>query len=242
MTVVLHPRKIRFATKIRTQMEHEVAEKVIKVLRENVDIFAFSSWDMTGILPKVAIHHLNVDLKAKPCETKVESLWSREKCHYQSEGGEAFGRRHVERIQFPKWLSNVVRVSKGAGKWRMRIDFQDLNKVYPKDHYSFSRIDHLVDSTCGFELLSMMDAYQGYHQIRLFPRDTLKVFFLVAAYGTFGSVRMLFGLRNEGATYERMEDSVFHDQLGQNMEVYVDDMLEKTLKAAYHVKDFEEVF
>lgn len=67
-------------------------------------------------------------------------------------------------------------------------------------------------------------------------------FFLVAAYGTFGSVRMLFGLRNEGATYERMVDSVFHDQLGQNMEFYVDDMLEKALKAAYHVKDLEEVF
>lgn len=84
MTVVLHPRKIGFVTRIRTQMEHEVAENVIKVLRENVDIFAFSSWDMTSILPKVAIHHLNVDLKAKPCETKVESLWSRERCHYRA--------------------------------------------------------------------------------------------------------------------------------------------------------------
>ncbi|KAL0420377.1 UNVERIFIED_CONTAM: hypothetical protein Slati_3060600, partial [Sesamum latifolium] len=73
---------------------------------------------------------------------------------------------HVEEIQYPEWLSNVVLVPKPGGKWRVCIDFRDLNKACPKDFYPLPRIDQLVDSTSG-ELLSMMDASQGYHQIML---------------------------------------------------------------------------
>ncbi|KAL0414932.1 UNVERIFIED_CONTAM: hypothetical protein Slati_3325100 [Sesamum latifolium] len=81
---------------------------------------------------------------------------------------------HIEEIQFPEWLSNVVLVPKPGGKWRMCIDFRDLNKACPKDFYPLPRIDQLVDSTSGCELLSMMDASQGYHQIMLAPEDRKK--------------------------------------------------------------------
>ncbi|KAL0402218.1 UNVERIFIED_CONTAM: Pro-Pol polyprotein [Sesamum latifolium] len=107
---------------------------------------------------------------------------------------------HIEEIQFPEWLSNVILVPKPGGKWRMCIDFRDLNKACPKNFYPLPRIDQLVDSTSGCELLSMMDASQGYHQIMLAPEDR------------------------------------------RNVEVYVDDMLVKSKKAADHVKDLEETF
>ncbi|KAL0415904.1 UNVERIFIED_CONTAM: Pro-Pol polyprotein [Sesamum latifolium] len=107
---------------------------------------------------------------------------------------------HIKEIQFLEWLSNVVIVPKPGGKWRMCIDFRDLNKACPKDFYPISRIDQLVDSTSGCELLSMMDASQEYHQIMLAPEDRIKVSFITST-DTLCYVAMLFGLKNAGAIY-----------------------------------------
>ncbi|KAL0458483.1 UNVERIFIED_CONTAM: hypothetical protein Slati_0475500 [Sesamum latifolium] len=123
----------------------------------------------------------------------------------------------------------------------MCIDFRDLNKACPKDFYPLPRIDQLVDSTSGCELLSMMDASQGYHQIMLAPEDRKKVNFITSE-GTFWYVAMPFGLKNAGATYQRLVDKIFHPQIGRNVEVYVDDMLVKIKKAEEHVKDLEDTF
>ncbi|KAL0439743.1 UNVERIFIED_CONTAM: Polyprotein P3 [Sesamum latifolium] len=148
---------------------------------------------------------------------------------------------HIEEIQFPEWLSNVVLVPKPGGKWRMCIDFMDLNKACPKDFYPLPRIDQLVDSTSGCELLSMMNASQGYHQIMLAPEDRKRVSFITSS-GTFCYVVMPFGLKNTGATYQRLVDKIFQSQIGRNVEVYVDDMLVKSKKADDHIADLEKTF
>ncbi|KAL0345837.1 UNVERIFIED_CONTAM: Transposon Ty3-G Gag-Pol polyprotein [Sesamum radiatum] len=148
---------------------------------------------------------------------------------------------HVEEIQYLEWLSNVVLIPKPGGKWRMCIDFRDLNKACPKDFYPLPRIDQLVDSTSRCELLSMTDASQGYHQIMLAPGDKKRVSLITSA-GTFCYTAMPFGLKNAGATYERLVDKIFRHQIGRNMEVYVDDMLVKSKKAPDHIKDLEETF
>ncbi|KAL0395188.1 UNVERIFIED_CONTAM: hypothetical protein Slati_4485000 [Sesamum latifolium] len=109
----------------------------------------------------------------------------------------------------------------------MCIDFRDLNKACLKDFYPLPRIDQLVDSTSGCELLSMMDASQGYHQIMLAPEEEKKVSFITSE-GTFCYVAMPFGLKNAGATYQRLVDKIFRPQIGRNVEVYVDDMLVKS--------------
>ena len=69
-------------------------------------------------------------------------------------------------VYYPDWLANVVMVKKANGKWRMCVDFTDLNKACPKDSYPLSRIDQLVDSTAGHRLLSFMDAFSRYNQIK----------------------------------------------------------------------------
>ncbi|KAL0320398.1 UNVERIFIED_CONTAM: Transposon Ty3-I Gag-Pol polyprotein [Sesamum radiatum] len=131
--------------------------------------------------------------------------------------------------------------TKPGKKWRMCIDFRDLNKACPKDFYPLPRIDQLVDSTSGCELLSIMDASQGYHQIMLNPEDRKKVSFITSE-GTFCYVAMPFGLKNAGATYQRLVDKIFRPQIGRNVEVYVDDMLVKSKKEEDHTKDLEETF
>ncbi|KAL0453932.1 UNVERIFIED_CONTAM: hypothetical protein Slati_1371300 [Sesamum latifolium] len=123
----------------------------------------------------------------------------------------------------------------------MCIDFRDLNKACLKDYYPLPRIDHLVDSMSGCELLSMMDASQGYHQIMLTPEDHKRVSFITLD-GMFCYVAMPFGLKNVGATYQRLVDRIFRPQLGRNMEVYIDDMLVKSKETHDHVKDLNETF
>ena len=73
----------------------------------------------------------------------------------------------IKEVYYPKWLANVVMVKKTNGKWRMCVDFTDLNKACPKDSYPLPHIDLLVDSTAGHRLLSFMDAFSEYNQIKL---------------------------------------------------------------------------
>ncbi|GAA0163583.1 hypothetical protein LIER_19412 [Lithospermum erythrorhizon] len=72
-----------------------------------------------------------------------------------------------------------------------------------------------------------MDVSRGYHQIKMYPEDEVKIAF-ITEYGFYCWKVMPFGLKNIGATYERMVNSIFTTLIGQNMEIYVDDMLVKS--------------
>ncbi|XP_057790458.1 uncharacterized protein LOC131007565 [Salvia miltiorrhiza] len=132
-------------------------------------------------------------------------------------------------------------VAKKTNTWRMCVDYRDLNAACPKNHYPLPKIDQLVDSTSGCALLSMMDAYQGYHQAKMHKGDIAKTTFAVC-YGVFGWRSMSFGLKNAGATYQRMMEKIFKEQLSKNISVYVDDMLVRSIRAEDHVSDLEEIF
>ena len=90
----------------------------------------------------------------------------------------------IREIYYPKWLANIVMVKKANSKWRMCVDFTDLNKAYPNDSYLLPRIDLLVESTAGHQLLSFMDAFSRYNQIRLDEADQEKTSF-VTSQGLF---------------------------------------------------------
>ena len=77
----------------------------------------------------------------------------------------------IQEVYYLKWLANIVMVKKVNDKRRICVDFTDLNKAYPKDNYPLLHIDLLVDSTVGHQLLSFMDAFSGYNQIRLDEAD-----------------------------------------------------------------------
>ena len=132
-------------------------------------------------------------------------------------------------------------VKKANGKWRMCVDFTDLNKACPKDSYPLPRIDQLVDSTTGHQLLSFMDAFLGYNQIKMDEADQEKTSF-ITSQGLFYYKVMPFGLKNAGATYQRLVNHMFRPQIGQNVEVYVDDMLVKSLDEEKHLDDLKETF
>ena len=132
-------------------------------------------------------------------------------------------------------------VKKANGKWRMCVDFTNLNKACPKDSYPLPRIDQLVDSIAGHQLLSFMDAFSGYNQIRMDEADQEKTSF-ITSQGLFCYKVMPFGLKNAKATYQRLVNHMFRPQIGRNVEVYVDDMLVKSLDEEKHLDDLKETF
>ena len=91
-------------------------------------------------------------------------------------------------------------VKKANRKWRICVDFTNLNKACPKDSYPLQRVDVLVDSTTQRQLLSFMDAFSDYNQIRMDKVDQEKTSF-VTSQGLFCYIVMPFGLKNAGATY-----------------------------------------
>ena len=147
----------------------------------------------------------------------------------------------IREVYYPDWLANVVMVRKNNGKWRMCVDFTDLNRACPKDSYPFPRIDTLVDSTARHELLSFMDAFSGYNQIKMKEEDQEKTSF-VTSQGLFCYKVMPFGLKNAGASYQRLMNKLFAHQLGRNVQVYVDDMLVKSVRENDHLSDLQETF
>nr|ABA96696.1 retrotransposon protein, putative, Ty3-gypsy subclass [Oryza sativa Japonica Group] len=110
-----------------------------------------------------------------------------------------------------------------------------------KDDFPLPRIDQLVDSTAGCELMSFLDAYSGYHQIHMNPADIPKTAFIIP-FGTFCHLRMPFGLRNAGATFARLVYKVLYKHLGRNVEAYVDDIVVKSHKAFDHASDLQVTF
>ena len=123
----------------------------------------------------------------------------------------------------------------------MCIDFTDLNKACPKDSYPLPQVDILVDSTAQHQLLSFMDAFLSYNQIRMHEADQEKTSF-VTSQGLFCYKVMPFGLKNAGATYQRLMNKMFAQQMGRSVQVYVSDILVKSQREEDHLEDLRETF
>ena len=147
----------------------------------------------------------------------------------------------IREVYYPDWLANVVLVKKANGKWRMCVDFTDLNKTCPKDSFPLPRIDQLVDSTTGHKLLTFMDAFSGYNQIKMAKEDQEKTAFIMSQ-GLYCYKVMPFGLKNIGETYQRLVNKMFNKQIRRNVKVYVDDMLVKSKEGLAHLDDLKETF
>ncbi|KAK4394061.1 Transposon Ty3-G Gag-Pol polyprotein [Sesamum angolense] len=161
-------------TKIGTTMRPSTEEHLIQFLKKNKEVFAWTMTDLHGISPDVITHKLNVNLSVKPKKQKKRMFGAERSQAIKEEVDKMLQAGYIRPVQFPEWLANVVLVPKPNGKWLLCIDFTDLNKACPKDPFPLPRIDILVDSTSGCEMLSFLDAYQGHNQIPLAPEDQEK--------------------------------------------------------------------
>ena len=240
-TMELVEREASKMTRIGTTLSPKMRTKLIQFLKENLDIFVWSHEDMPDISPKVIQHKLNMDLERKPVQQRRRVFAPERNQAITNEVNKLLSIGFIWEVYYPNWLVNVVLVKKANGKWRICVDFTDLNKACPKDSFPLPRIDQLVDSTAGHKLLTFMDAFSGYNQIKMAEEDQEKTAF-ITSQGLYCYKVMPFGLKNAGATYQRLVNKMFSRQIGRNMEMYMDDMLVKSKEKPTHLDDLKEMF
>ncbi|KAH7862454.1 hypothetical protein Vadar_005027 [Vaccinium darrowii] len=214
---------------------------LVTFLKDHIDVFAWTPQEMPGIDPEVICHHLNVDPQHKPVVQKARRSAPQHADAVIEEVERLLEADAIREVSYPDWLANTVVVKKKNGKWRVCVDFTSLNKACPKDSFPLPRIDQLVDATSGYERMSFLDAYRGYHQIAMYEPDQEKTSF-ISPRGLYCYKVMPFGLRNAGATYQRLVTKMFKEQLGKTMEVYIDDMVVKSKLKPDHLADLKVTF
>src|SRR5437868_14383137 len=196
---------------------------------------------MPGVPQEVIEHSLNVKEGAKPVKQRLRRFAQDRKEAIRDELTKLTVANFIKEVYHPDWLANPILVKKKNGKWCMCIKYTDLNKACPKDPLGLPRIDQVVDSTAGCELLCFLDAYSGYHQVNLAESGCIKTSF-ITPFGAYCYITMSFGLKNAGATYQQAMQRCLHDQLGRNVEAYVDDVVIKSQVKEDLISDLSETF
>jgi len=135
---------------------------------------------MLGIDPSVITHHLSVYPSSKPIRQKKRDFAPERDNAIKEKVQKLTIAKFIWEVYYLDWLANVMMVKKANGKWRMCVDFIDLNKACPRDSYPLPHIDQLVDSTAGHQLLSFMDAFSSYNQIRMDEANQEKISFITS--------------------------------------------------------------
>ena len=226
---------------IGSKLAEGIRNPLISFLEQNMEVFSWKQEDMGGVDLIMITHKLNINPSFKSVKQKRRSFAPKRQKTINEEVGKLLQANEIREVKYPEWLANVVLVKKANGKWRLCIDFTYINRACPKDSFPLPRIDLIVDATVSHELLSFMDAFSSYNQISMDPSDQEKTSF-VTGQGTYYYRVMPFGLKNAGATYQRMVNKMFQKQIGTSMEVYINDMLVKSVKAELHITYLSEAF
>jgi hypothetical protein len=184
---------------------------LVDFLRANAEVFAWSPLDMPDIPREVAEHSLDIRAGARPVRQHLRRFDEEKRRAIGEEVHKLMAAGFIKEVFHPEWLANPVLVKKKGGKWRM----------------------------C--ETLSFLDAYSGYHQIKMKESNQLVTSF-ITPFGMYCYTTMPFGLRNAGATYQRCMNHMFGEHIGRTVEAYVDDIVVKTRKASDLLSDLETTF
>jgi hypothetical protein len=196
---------------------------------------------MPGIPREVIEHHLKINHDARPVSQKPRRQSVERQDFIRKEVRKLLDVGFLEEVHHPVWLANPVIIPKANGKLRMCIDYTSLNKACPKDLYPLPRVDQIVDSTSGCDLLSFLDAYSSFHQIQMSREDRKHTAF-VTVDGLYCYVVMPYGLKNAMPTFVRAMSKTFGDLIRDKVEVYVDDIVVKTKRGSTLVEDLSLVF
>jgi hypothetical protein len=139
---------------------------------------------MTCVPRELAEHSLHVRPDAKPVKQPLRRFVEEKRKAIGEENARLLAAGFIMEVFYPDWLANPVLVLKKNNTWRMCIDYTSLNKACPKDPFALPRIDQVIDSIAGCDLMSFLDSYSGYHRIPLYQPDRIKTSF-ITPYGAY---------------------------------------------------------
>ncbi|GKV30782.1 hypothetical protein SLEP1_g39562 [Rubroshorea leprosula] len=222
--------------KVGTKLTTEERAELLEFLKVNQDVFAWTTNEMLGIPTELAVHKLSMDPTRRPVVQKRRLFGPEKQAAIDEEIQKLLQADFIKKVEYSKWVFNLVLVKKSNGKWKMCIDFTNLNEACPKDPHPLPNVEKLVERAAGHERMGFLDASLGYHQVKLLLDDQEKTAFY-AGDAIYCYVMMPFGLKNAGATYQKLVQVVFKLQIGRNIEVYMDDMI---VTVEYAVREVHE--
>eukprot|EP00253_Pinus_taeda_P013007 PITA_13007 len=196
--------------------------KLINLLRKYQGVFAWDYPDMKGIDPQLCTHHIYIEKDARPVCQPQRRLNPHLKEVVKAELQKLLDVNFIYPISDSKWVSPLVVVPKKNAKWRICVDYRELNKATQKDHFPLPFIDQVLDTLAGKKFFSFLDGFSGYNQIQISPEDQDKATFTFP-WETFAYRVLPFGLCNAPATFQRDVLSIFADLINDGIEVYMDD-------------------
>ena len=197
------------------------------LLKEFLDVFAWSPADLRGIPPELGEHAIDLKEDSIPVRQRQYRLNPKYSLMVKEELDKLLEAGIIYPVNNSEWVSPIVVVPKkvGAdGKVKIRVcqDFRKLNAATRKDHFPLPFIDMVLDHVAGQECFSFLDGFSGYNQVFIRKNDQLKTTF-TTDWGTFAFNRMPFGLCNAPGTFQRLMTDIFRDFLKHFLEVFMDD-------------------
>ena len=146
---------------INATLESGEEKKLLEFLRKNQDVFAWSASDLRGVSRDIIEHRLDINPNIRPKKQKLCKMAYENFAAVKAEVQRLLDANVIREVKYPTWLANIMPVKKKNGKWRMCIDFTDLNKACPKDDLPLPRIDRVVDDAANSQLMSLLDCFSG---------------------------------------------------------------------------------
>ncbi|KAK1627471.1 hypothetical protein QYE76_001786 [Lolium multiflorum] len=229
-------------TFISKKLDPQLRGQMIALLKEYPDCFAWDYTEMPGLDRSIIEHRLPLKKGFRPFQQRARQMRAEILEEVKKEIEKMLAAGFIRPCRYAEWISSIVPVEKKDGRWRVAIDFRDLNRATPKDEYPMPVAETLINAAAGHKVLSFMDGNAGYNQIFMAPEDIHKTAFRVpGAVGLFEYVVMTFGLKNAGATYQRAMNYIFHDLIGKLVEIYIDDVVVKSVSMEGHLDDLRRV-
>jgi hypothetical protein len=207
---------------INVNLKEKQKQKLIQTLSKYQQAFASEYSDMKGIDPQLCTHHIYIEKDSRPIRQPQRRLNPHLRDIVKEELKNLLDADFIYPILDSRWVSPLVIVPKKNGKWRICVDYMEINKVTQKYHFPLPFIDQVLDTLTGKKLFSFLDGFSGYNQIQITPEDQDKMTF-TCPWGTFVYKVLPFRLYNAPATFQRAILSIFSDLISEGLEVYMDD-------------------
>ena len=213
------PKMIKFSQSFPADQK----PKYVDLFKEFQDVFTWSYEDLKSYDTLVIQHTIPLKPNQKPFKQKLRRINHVLLPLIEKEVKRMFEAGIIAPIRFSEWVSNLVPTRKKTGEIRLCVDLRNLKQVSLKDHYPLPKMDHILQRVVGSSRISLLDGFSGFNQILVHPDDQDKTAF-TTLWETFKYVKMPFGLKNAGATFQRAMDIAFAKEIHDFLVVYLDDL------------------
>jgi len=210
--------------KINSSLSTSQEKELCSLLRNHLDAFAWNYKEMKGVHPSVCTHHNYIKEVYKSVRQPQRRMNPALKYIVKEELQKLLDVGFIYPISDSEWVPPLVLVPKKNGRWRIFVNYRELNKATKKDHFPLPFIDQVLDGFAGKKFFSFLDGFSEYNQIQISPEDQDKTTF-TCPWGTFAYWVLPFGLCNAPATFQRAVLSILVELVHDAVEIYMDDFI-----------------